>query len=72
MIILGRVWRKVNPQDKEGWCLEVSHKDSGNFLFVKQRMVSINEEGNEECIFETTSQVEYGAAPRIINTYQDT
>ena len=56
-------------QDKEGWCLEVSYKDFGNVLFVKQQMVFIDEEGNEEGIFETTSQVEEGADPRIINTY---
>ena len=35
-------------------------------------MVSIDKEGDEEVIFETTSQVEEGAAPRIINTYLDT
>ena len=35
-------------------------------------MVSINKEGDEEGIFETTSQVEEGEAPRIINTDQYT
>ena len=49
----------------------MSHKDFGNFLFVKHRMASIDKEGDEEGIFETTSQVEEGEAPRIINTYQD-
>ena len=34
-------------------------------------MVSIDIEGDEEGILETTSQVEGGAAPRIINTYKD-
>ena len=43
-----------------------------NVLFVKQQMVLINKEGDEEGIFETTSQVEEGEAPRIINTDQDT
>ena len=50
----------------------MSHEDFDNALFVKQQMVSINEEGDDEVIFETTPQVEEGAAPRIINTYQDT
>ena len=58
-------------RDKVGWCLEVSHKDFDNFLFAKQQMVSIDEEGDEDGIFETTSQVEEGVATRIINTYQD-
>ena len=35
-------------------------------------MVLINEEGYEEGVFEKTSEVEYRAAPRIINTDQDT
>ena len=35
-------------------------------------MFSIDKDGDEEGIFETTSQVEEGAAPRIINTDQDT
>ena len=35
-------------------------------------MVSINGEGDEEGIFEKKSQVEEGADPMIINTYQDT
>ena len=48
------------------------HKDSKNVLFIKQQMVSIDKEGDEEGIFETKSQVEEGAAPRIINTDQDT
>ena len=52
--------------------MEVSHKDSDDFIFVKQRMVSINKEGDEEGIFKTASQFEKGAAPMIINTYQDT
>ena len=34
-------------------------------------MVLINKEGDEEGIFETASQVEEGAAPRIFNTHQD-
>ena len=63
---------EVSSRDKEGWCLEVSHKDFDNFLFVKQQMVLIDGEGNEEGIFETTSQVEEGVAPRTINIYQDT
>ena len=50
----------------------MSHEDFGNFLFIKQQMVFIDGEGNEEEIFETTSQVEDGAAPRIINKYQYT
>ena len=50
----------------------MSHKDFYRLLFVKQRMVSIDEEGDEEAIFKTTPQVEEGAAPRIINTDQDT
>ena len=58
--------------DKEGWCLEVSHKDFDNFLFFKQRMFFFNEDGDEEIIFETTSKFEEGVAPSIINTYQDT
>ena len=49
----------------------MSHKDFSDFLFVKQRIASINKEGDEEVIFETTSQVEEGEYPRIINTYQD-
>ena len=71
LIILGRVWRKVSLWDKEGWCLEVSHEDFDDFLFVKHRMVSIDEEGDEEGIFKKISQFEEGEAPRIINTYQD-
>ena len=63
------MWRKVSSRDKEGWCLEVSHEDFENVLFVKQRMVLIDKEGDAEGIFETTSQVEEGADPRIINTY---
>ena len=43
-----------------------------NVIFVKQRMVSVDEEGDEEVIFETTLQVEEGEAPSIINIYQDT
>ena len=35
-------------------------------------MVSIDKKGDEEGIFETTSQVEEGASPRIMNTDQDT
>ena len=35
-------------------------------------MVLIHEEGDEEGIFWTTSQVEEGEDPSIINTYQDT
>ena len=50
----------------------MSHDDLDGFLFVKQRVVSIDEEGDEEGIFEKISQVEEVAAPRIINTYQDT
>ena len=48
------------------------HKDFENVLFVKQRMVLIDEEGDEEGIFETVSQVEEGVAPRVIYKYQDT
>ena len=33
-------------------------------------MFLIDEEGDEEGIFEPTSQVDEGAAPRIIDTYQ--
>ena len=50
----------------------MSHEDFDDFLFVNQRMVSTNEEGKEEGIFETPPQVEDKAAPSIINTYQDT
>ena len=49
----------------------MSHEDFDNFLFIKQQMFLIYKEGDEEGIFETPSQVEEGAAPRIINTYQD-
>ena len=49
----------------------MSHEDFEKFLSVKQRMVSLDEEGDEEGIFGTTSKVEEGAAPRIINTDQD-
>ena len=72
LIIFGRVWRKVSSRDKEGWCLEVSHKDFDNFSFFKQRVVSIHKKGDEEVILETISQVGDGSATRIINTYQDT
>ena len=41
-------------------------------MFIKQRVVSIDKEGDEEGIFKTTSQVEEGSVPRIINKYQDT
>ena len=50
----------------------MSHEDFDDFLFVKQRMVSIDEESDEEKFFVTSSQVEEGAAPRIINTDQET
>ena len=40
--------------------------------FFKQRKVSINEEVDEEGIFETTLQVEEVVAPSIVNTYQNT
>ena len=50
----------------------MSHENFNDFLFVKQRMFLINEEGDEEVTFETTSQVEEGEDPRVINTYQDT
>ena len=50
----------------------MSHKDFDDFLFVKQRVVLINKEDDEEGIFGKTSQVEEGVDPRIINTYQDT
>ena len=50
----------------------MSHKDFDCFIFIKQRMVSISKEGDEEGIFETISQVEEGVNSRIINTYQDT
>ena len=50
----------------------MSHEDFDGFLFVKQRMVLVDKEGDEEGILETTSQVEEGAVRRIINTYQDT
>ena len=63
---------KVTLQDKEVWYLEVSHEDFDNFLFAKQRMVSIEKEVDEEGIYETTSQVEEGGVPRIINTDEDT
>ena len=43
-----------------------------DFIFVKQQMVSIDKEGDEEGIFETKSQFEEGADSRIINSYQDT
>ena len=66
------MWRKLSSQDKEGWCLEVSHEYFYNVLFVKQKMISMDEEVDEEVVFETTSQVEEGEAPRIINTNQDT
>ena len=49
----------------------MSHDDFDDFLFVKKQMVLIDKEGDEEGIFETTSQVEEEAAPRIINIYQD-
>ena len=52
--------------------MEVYHKDFDNFLFVKQKMVLINKEDDEEGIFETTSQFEEGAAQRLINTYKGT
>ena len=48
----------------------MSHNDFNDFIFVKQQMVFIDKEGDKEVIFETTSQVEEGAAPRIINTDQ--
>ena len=35
----------------------MSHEDFDDFIFVKQQMVSIDEEGDEERIFETTLQV---------------
>ena len=35
-------------QDREGWCQEVSHEDFDEFLFFKQQMVFIEEEGDEE------------------------
>ena len=50
----------------------MSHEDFDDFLFVKHRMVSIDEEGDEEGIFKKISKFEEGEAPRIINTYQDT
>ena len=50
----------------------MSHKDFDDFLFVKQQMVSIDKECDEEVIFEKISQVEEGASPRIINTDQAT
>ena len=52
--------------------MEVSHEDFDDFLFFKQLVVSINEEGDEEGIFETTSKIEEIAAPTIINTYKYT
>ena len=42
------------------------------FLFVMYLKVSIEEEGDEDGTFETTSQVEEGESPRITNTHQDT
>ena len=50
----------------------MSHEDLEDFLFFKQRKVSINEEVDEEGGFETTLQVEEVVAPSIINTDQDT
>ena len=50
----------------------MSHEEFENAIFVNYWLVSIKKEGDEEEIFEATSQVEEGAAPRIINTYQDT
>ena len=50
----------------------MSHEYFDNILFFKQKMILIDKEDDEEEIFETTSQVEEGAAPRIINTDQDT
>ena len=52
--------------------MEVYHDDFENFTFVNQRMVQIIEEGDEEGISETTSQVKEGQAQRIINTDQYT
>ena len=69
---IGKGVEESQLRDKGRWCLEVSHKDFDGFLFVKQRMILIDEEGDEEVIFETISQFEEGADPRIINTDQDT
>ena len=63
---------EFSSRDKEGWCMDLSHEDFDNFLFVKQRMVLFDEEGDDKGILKTTSQVEDGEAPRIINTDQDT
>ena len=52
--------------------MDLSHEDFEKFLFVKQRMVLFDEEGDDKGILKTTSQVEDGEAPRIINTDQDT
>ena len=52
--------------------MEVYHGDFGNFLFFKKRMVLINEETDEEGVFETTAQIEEIADPMIFNIYQDT
>ena len=50
----------------------MSHEYFDNVLFFKQRKVSIDKEGDEEGIFETTLQVEEVVAPSIVNTDQDT
>ena len=68
---MGRVWRKVSEREKERWCLEVSHEDFNGFLVVKQRIILINKEGDEEGSFETTSQVEEGLSSRILNKDHD-
>ena len=50
----------------------MSHEDFGDFIFVKQRMVLIDKDDDEEGILETTSHVEEVAYTKIINTDQDT
>ena len=67
MIIFVRVIIRVSSRDKVGWCLEVSNKYFDDFPFVKQQMVLIDKNDNDDAIFKTTTQVEEGAAPRIIS-----
>ena len=50
----------------------MSHEDFDDFLFFKQRMVSIDKQGDEEGIFWKPSKVEEVDVPMIINKYKDT
>ena len=50
----------------------MSHEDFGDFIFVKQRMVLIDKDDDEEGILETKSHVEEVAYTKIINTDQET